>query len=88
MMRKFPQVLVNVPVREKRDLDEVPSVQSAVASVERALGAFEAQRRAKGFTSFTRAAKHAANGDANSSQSLKMRSADKAQSNDRCGLFH
>ena len=38
VMRKFPQVLVNVPVREKRDLDEVPAVQSAVASVERALG--------------------------------------------------
>jgi phosphoglucosamine mutase len=37
MVRKFPQVLVNVPVREKRDLDDVPSVRTAVASVEKAL---------------------------------------------------
>ncbi len=37
IMQKFPQVLLNVPVREKRDLTEVPSVQAAVRSVERAL---------------------------------------------------
>ncbi|MBI3769033.1 MAG: phosphoglucosamine mutase [Deltaproteobacteria bacterium] len=37
VMQKFPQVLVNVPVREKRDLAEVPAVRTAVESVERAL---------------------------------------------------
>jgi phosphoglucosamine mutase len=38
VMRKFPQVLVNVPVREKRDLLEIGAVRGAVESVERALG--------------------------------------------------
>jgi phosphoglucosamine mutase len=38
VMRRFPQVLLNVPVREKRDLEQVPAVRAAVASVERALG--------------------------------------------------
>jgi phosphoglucosamine mutase len=37
VMRKFPQVLVNIPVREKRDLAQVPAVQAAVENVERAL---------------------------------------------------
>ena len=37
VMQRFPQVLVNVPVREKRDLAEVVSVRAAVAEVERAL---------------------------------------------------
>ncbi len=37
-MQRFPQVLVNVPVREKRDLDRVPAVRRAVDGVERALG--------------------------------------------------
>jgi phosphoglucosamine mutase len=34
----FPQVLVNVPVREKRALAELPGVTAAVASAEKALG--------------------------------------------------
>jgi phosphoglucosamine mutase len=34
----FPQVLVNVPVREKRPLSELPSVTAAIASAEKALG--------------------------------------------------
>jgi phosphoglucosamine mutase len=38
VMQKFPQVLINIPVREKRDLDEMASVQSAVQRVEQALG--------------------------------------------------
>jgi phosphoglucosamine mutase len=38
VMQKFPQVLINIPVREKRDLDEMPSVRSAVQKVEQALG--------------------------------------------------
>ena len=37
MVRQFPQVLVNVPVREKRDLAEVPAVRLAVQEVEQAL---------------------------------------------------
>jgi phosphoglucosamine mutase len=37
IIRKFPQVLVNVPVREKRDLSEFASVCEAVAEVEQAL---------------------------------------------------
>jgi phosphoglucosamine mutase len=37
VMQRFPQVLVNVPVREKRDLGDVDSVRAAVADVERAL---------------------------------------------------
>jgi phosphoglucosamine mutase len=38
VMQKFPQVLINIPVREKRDLREVASVGSAVQRVEQALG--------------------------------------------------
>jgi len=38
VMQKFPQVLLNVAVREKRDLAELPAVQAAVQSVERELG--------------------------------------------------
>jgi phosphoglucosamine mutase len=37
VMRKFPQVLLNVPVREKRDLAQVPAVQAVVARVEQEL---------------------------------------------------
>ena len=37
LMRHFPQVLVNVPVREKRDLTEMPAVRLAVQKVEEAL---------------------------------------------------
>jgi phosphoglucosamine mutase len=37
VMQRFPQVLVNVPVREKRDLGEVVTVRRAVAAVEEAL---------------------------------------------------
>jgi phosphoglucosamine mutase len=36
-IERFPQVLVNVRVGEKRPLDSLPSVQSAVAKVEKAL---------------------------------------------------
>jgi phosphoglucosamine mutase len=38
VMQKFPQVLINIPVREKRDLDEIESVRTAVQRVEQALG--------------------------------------------------
>jgi phosphoglucosamine mutase len=34
----FPQVLVNVPVREKRPLTELPKVAAAIAAAEKALG--------------------------------------------------
>ncbi len=37
VMQKFPQVLINIPVREKRDLDQVESVRLVVERVERAL---------------------------------------------------
>ncbi|MCC6848219.1 MAG: phosphoglucosamine mutase [Deltaproteobacteria bacterium] len=37
VMQKFPQVLINIPVREKRDLAEVVSVRTVVAQVEQAL---------------------------------------------------
>jgi phosphoglucosamine mutase len=37
VMQQFPQVLVNVPVREKRDLAEMPAVRLAVQEVEQAL---------------------------------------------------
>jgi phosphoglucosamine mutase len=37
-MQKFPQVLINIPVREKRDLDQVDAVRSVVQRVEQALG--------------------------------------------------
>jgi phosphoglucosamine mutase len=36
--RPFPQVLINVPVREKRPLSALPGVTAAVAAVEKALG--------------------------------------------------
>ena len=38
VMQKFPQVLINIPVREKRDLDEIESVRAAVQRCEQALG--------------------------------------------------
>jgi phosphoglucosamine mutase len=38
VMQKFPQVLINIPVREKRDLDQVESVRSVVERVEASLG--------------------------------------------------
>ncbi len=38
VMQKFPQVLINIPVREKRDLDEIESVRTAVQRCEQALG--------------------------------------------------
>ena len=38
VMQKFPQVLINVPVREKRELTELPAVQARLHAVERALG--------------------------------------------------
>lgn len=37
VMQRFPQVLINVPVREKRDLSQLPAVQDAVRSVEASL---------------------------------------------------
>jgi phosphoglucosamine mutase len=39
VMRRFPQVLVNVPVRERRDLDGVAPVQDAIDGVRARLGA-------------------------------------------------
>jgi phosphoglucosamine mutase len=36
-MERYPQVLVNVPVREKRPFDAVPAVAAAAAEVEREL---------------------------------------------------
>lgn len=38
VMRKLPQVIVNVPVREKRPLSELPRVQQRIAESERVLG--------------------------------------------------
>jgi phosphoglucosamine mutase len=38
VMRKFPQVLINVPVRERRDLASVSPVAALIQSVGRALG--------------------------------------------------
>lgn len=38
VMRKLPQVIVNVPVREKRPLSELPGVQRRIAESERVLG--------------------------------------------------
>ena len=38
VMRKLPQVIVNVPVREKRPLSELPGVQRRIAECERVLG--------------------------------------------------
>jgi len=37
VMQRFPQVLLNVPVREKRDLNEIPAVRTAIDKVEQAL---------------------------------------------------
>ena len=36
--RHYPQVLLNIPVREKPDLAGIPDVQAALAEIERALG--------------------------------------------------
>jgi phosphoglucosamine mutase len=36
-MERYPQVLVNVPVREKRPFDDIPSVAAAATEVEREL---------------------------------------------------
>ena len=38
VMQRFPQVLVNVAVQSKPDLDTVPAVQARIASAERTLG--------------------------------------------------
>ena len=38
IMEKVPQVLVNVRVKEKRPLDELPRVQSAITALEKKLG--------------------------------------------------
>ena len=38
VMTKFPQVLVNVPVREKRSFSSIPGVQGRITEVERKLG--------------------------------------------------
>lgn len=38
VMRRFPQVLVNVPVRTKPDLTTVPTVHARITSAERTLG--------------------------------------------------
>jgi len=38
VMSRYPQVLINVPIRERRDLSGEPRVASAVADVERTLG--------------------------------------------------
>jgi phosphoglucosamine mutase len=37
-LKTFPQTLVNVRVREKRPVEDVPQVQAAIARVEAALG--------------------------------------------------
>jgi phosphoglucosamine mutase len=39
VMQKLPQILINVPVREKRPLDELPEVQAAIRAAEADLGA-------------------------------------------------
>lgn len=39
VMRKFPQLLVNVPVTERRDLDSLPEVRRVVALARQTLGA-------------------------------------------------
>jgi phosphoglucosamine mutase len=38
VMRRFPQVLVNVPVRQRRDLESLPALQKVIAHVSRQLG--------------------------------------------------
>jgi phosphoglucosamine mutase len=37
-MRRFPQVLVNVPVKERRDLESLPVLQKVIAHVSKQLG--------------------------------------------------
>ena len=37
-MTRYPQVLLNFPVVRKVPVDELPTVQAAIAKVERALG--------------------------------------------------
>lgn len=38
VMQRFPQVLLNVPVAEKRDVASVPAIAAAMAAAEKALG--------------------------------------------------
>ncbi len=38
VMKRFPQVLLNIPVLERRDLDAFPAVQQVIARAERELG--------------------------------------------------
>jgi phosphoglucosamine mutase len=38
VMRRFPQMMVNVPVTERRDLDSLSAVQQVIADVSRQLG--------------------------------------------------
>ncbi len=38
LVTRFPQVLINVPVRERRPFDEIPSIQEAMKSAEDLLG--------------------------------------------------
>lgn len=38
VMRRFPQMMVNVPVVERRDLDSLPAVQRVIADVSQRLG--------------------------------------------------
>jgi phosphoglucosamine mutase len=38
VMRRFPQMMVNVPVTERRDLDSLPAVQQVIADIRRRLG--------------------------------------------------
>jgi phosphoglucosamine mutase len=38
LMQRYPQVLVNIVVRERRPLDGLPDVQRLIAKIERALG--------------------------------------------------
>jgi phosphoglucosamine mutase len=37
-MERYPQLLINVPVRERRDLSSEPRVAAAIEEVERTLG--------------------------------------------------
>jgi phosphoglucosamine mutase len=39
VMTRYPQVLVNLKVKEKKPLDELPTVSAAIAKVEKVLGA-------------------------------------------------
>jgi len=38
VMHKFPQVLINVPLQERRDLATVPSVATVIQGITKALG--------------------------------------------------